>query len=184
MISENYRNAIVQLHSNPEYGNSDYFYPFINQVIKKGSISSILDYGCGKGAMMSKILENHPYIKVDGYDPCVNKFSVDIKEKYDCLISTNVLENVENIFINDVLKHIDGIFNTRAFFIISIFNQSFYDSHPEATEENFYFHTVEKNSAWWKNKISSVITDCHIHTDEYDFGHPDKIAALIELVRA
>ena len=185
MISEKYKKVIIQYHlDNPNFGNSTFFYPKIKKIIDKNTTSSLLDYGCGKGAMISKILEDYPNIHVKGYDPCVSKFSDLPNEEFDILISTNTLENVENIHIDDVLKHIESLFTQKGLFVISIFNQSFYDNNPEATEENFYFHTIEKTTDWWKDKISSFMIDCQINASEYDYGHPDKIAALIEVVRA
>lgn len=71
---------------------------------------SILDYGCEKGSLVNWLKENYSGIKIEGYDPAVEKYSTLPDEKFDLVICTDVLEHIpEDILTNEVIPQIAQI---------------------------------------------------------------------------
>ncbi len=79
---------------------------FIKQMIDRTKADSILDYGCGKGALydvqkinipgvgiQDNIVDYWDIVSVRCYDPCYEPYSNLPNEKFDGVISTDVLEH-------------------------------------------------------------------------------------------
>jgi 16S rRNA G966 N2-methylase RsmD len=45
------------------------------EVIKAYPIITALDFGCGEGNMMARLMELFPHLKIQGYDPGVERYS-------------------------------------------------------------------------------------------------------------
>jgi hypothetical protein len=78
------------------------FIPAINQIIKDKGIESILDYGCGKA-------KYHPEEwNATKYDPAVPQYQNKPTNKFDLVISTDVLEHIP---VDNLKDAIDEIFS-------------------------------------------------------------------------
>ena len=92
---------------------------YINKIIDKNNINSLLDFGCGKALEY----ENDPFEKKDLdiflYDPYFFKHSKLPKTKYDLTICTDVMEHVERDNLEKTLKDINKFTEKVIFFSIS-----------------------------------------------------------------
>jgi len=113
MITDAYKKELLGLHSKYNWGITagKYAGDSIIALLKfYPEIKTILDYGCGKGSLK-------PFIEEAGitgkkwtmYDPGVPKFSNEPTGQYDLVITTDVLEHVEEIMLNKVLANLRSL---------------------------------------------------------------------------
>jgi SAM-dependent methyltransferase len=67
---------------------------------------SLLDYGCGKGAFLREIAAYGLFGFVRGYDPAVDTFKARPAQLYDIVICLDVLDQIENEFIEPVISDV------------------------------------------------------------------------------
>lgn len=115
------------------------YIPKINQIIKDKDIKSILDYGCGKA-------KHHPKewnaIK---YDPAIQDYQNKPQDKYDLVISTDVLEHIP---VDNIQQTIDEIFGySNKWVFVSVCCRK-----AEAILPNGYnAHATIESAKWWRD---------------------------------
>ena len=113
MITAAYKTELLDFHSKYDWGITagKYAGEALIELLKfYPEIKTILDYGCGKGTLK-------PFIEEAGitdrkwtlYDPGVARFSNEPTEQFDLVITTDVLEHVEEIMLNKVLSHLRSL---------------------------------------------------------------------------
>jgi 2-polyprenyl-3-methyl-5-hydroxy-6-metoxy-1,4-benzoquinol methylase len=74
---------------------------------------SLLDYGCGKGAFLRELAATGWFRFVRGYDPAVQAFKARPAQKYDWVLCLDVLDQVEEHYvepvIEDVAQYVQGV---------------------------------------------------------------------------
>lgn len=112
LISEPYRRLNARLHATAEYGrHGDKWAPKIRELIAAHDIGSILDYGCGQGALGRAL-----GIRIDEYDPAIpGKDSLPLPA--DLVVCTDVLEHIEPDRLVNVLDHLQSL-TRRLFFAV------------------------------------------------------------------
>ena len=114
-ISDSQRKLNQELHENrPDFGSrggagNEGIIQLIGRYKELGVISSVLDYGTGKGAFPKNLKQTHPEIAVGAYDPAVEKFNKKPNKSFDLVTSFDVLEHVERDSIHAVLKEIKDL---------------------------------------------------------------------------
>lgn len=109
MISQEYKKILNEIHSTSPFGKRGKVPKELAAFIDNINPSTILDYGCGKGRLVSKLKEVYPEKTIIGYDPGNQAFDIDIKNlKVDLLISTDVLEHIEPEHIDSTLKFLSS----------------------------------------------------------------------------
>lgn len=114
------------------------FIPTINQIIKDKGIESILDYGCGKA-------KYHPEEwNATKYDPAVHEYQNKPTDKFDLVISTDVLEHIP---VNNLKEAIDDIFNySKKWVFVSVCCRK-----ANAILPNGYnAHATIESAKWWR----------------------------------
>lgn len=103
LISEEHRSAETRKHmTDPEYGGEAIAYVNnISTIINNLGIEDVLDYGAGKGELPKNLVLDHR-VSVHLYDPAIPAIS-ETPEPHDMVICANVLEYVEDEYIDDVL---------------------------------------------------------------------------------
>jgi sulfatase maturation enzyme AslB (radical SAM superfamily) len=114
------------------------YIPKINQIIKYKDIKTILDYGCGKA-------KHHPKewnaIK---YDPAIEEYQNIPQDKYDLVISTDVLEHIPVENLKQTINEIFGYSNKWVFISVCC-------RKAEAILPNGYnAHATIESAKWWK----------------------------------
>jgi hypothetical protein len=114
------------------------YIPKINQIIKDKDIKTILDYGCGKA-------KHHPKewnaIK---YDPAIQDYQNKPQDKYDLVISTDVLEHIPVENLKQTIEEIFGYSNKWVFVSVCC-------RKAEAILPNGYnAHATIESAKWWR----------------------------------
>ena len=114
------------------------YIPKINQIIKDKDIKTILDYGCGKA-------KHHPKewnaIK---YDPAIQEYQNKPQDKYDLVISTDVLEHIPVENLKQTIDEIFGYSNKWVFVSVCC-------RKAEAILPNGYnAHATIESAKWWR----------------------------------
>ena len=123
----------------------------ISRLSQHAPISTVLDYGTGKGFLVDHLRSELPSsITVDGYDPSVDKWSTKPDSKYDILTCIDVLEHIDIDKIDNVLKDINNL--TRLFCYVSI------DLQPavKTLEDGRNAHVMLAPSEWWITRFSQL----------------------------
>ena len=114
------------------------FIPAINQIIKDKEIKTILDYGCGKA-------KHHPLEwNATKYDPAVPEYQNKPTDKFDLVISTDVLEHIP---IDNLKDTIDEIFSySNKWVFVSVCCRK-----ANAILPNGYnAHATIESAKWWR----------------------------------
>ena len=114
-----------------------------------GFCNSVIDYGTGKGALVSRLRDQLPgSISVYGYDPAVETFHTKPKHPIDILTCIDVLEHVELSAVDSVLNDIDTL--TGHFCLLMI------DLQPsvKTLDNGRNAHIMLAPHDWWLNRIS------------------------------
>ena len=115
------------------------YIPKINQIIKDKDIKTILDYGCGKA-------KHHPKEwKAIKYDPAIQKYQNKPQDKYDLVISTDVLEHIPVENLKQTIDEIFGYSNKWVFVSVCC-------RKAEAILPNGYnAHATIESAKWWRD---------------------------------
>jgi len=109
-ITPEYQASLLEIHSQHEWGNSAGKYAgetVLNLLKDFPEIKTILDYGCGEGSLKTWIEENGITDRQwTLYDPGMEKHKQPPTGKFDLVITTDVLEHVEEIMLNKVLDNL------------------------------------------------------------------------------
>ncbi len=70
---------------------------------------SILDYGCGKGAIIEELKNRYPDIEIYGYDPAIPGRDIIPVTKVDMIINTDVLEHIPEDELPETIGIISSI---------------------------------------------------------------------------
>jgi len=105
LISEGYRALNIELHERTSYGSfGKKWASAVTKISYDFGISSILDYGCGKGSLKEELLKNG-FSDIREYDPAIEGKDK-IPEPADLVVCTDVLEHIEPDYINSVVESI------------------------------------------------------------------------------
>lgn len=112
MITDEYRQELLAMHEG-SWGTTGGLYAGDTVVafLKEfPTIKTILDYGCGEGELKQWVEDAGITDKQwTLYDPGITKFSERPKGKFDLVITTDVLEHVEEEMLNDVLDDLNKL---------------------------------------------------------------------------
>lgn len=144
------------------------------QSIKQGlaitGSNSILDFGCGKGIQYSKENLHTEYffgIMPSLYDPGVEEYSKLPKGNFDAVISTDVLEHIEEEDVDAFIKQLFS--KAEKFVYLGICNKPANSILPDGRNA----HVTLKSFDWWLDKIlpyADVYTMVYVYGDIGDGG--------------
>ena len=87
----------------------------------KLTINSVLDYGAGKGGLVSLLTESlNSQIKIQGYDPSVEQFANKPNQKFKLITCVDVLEHIDRSQITQTLSYIKSLNEGIFFYIIDL----------------------------------------------------------------
>lgn len=139
LISEDYREQNRRLHeAKPNYGTvSAQWVPLIDSIARCWGCESILDYGCGKGAVRAHLGE-----RVREYDPAIIGKDAP-PQPADLVVCTDVLEHVEPDCLDAVLDDLCRLAGKVAFLVVS--------TRPatKALPDGRNAHLIVESGAWW-----------------------------------
>ena len=148
MISDKLKTVYKNIHKETPFGKRAKIPRYLKYIIKKAKPKSIVDFGCGKGALVKTLKEEYPDIKVIGIDPGVMEFD-DPLPKVDLIISTDVLEHVEPDMIDETLKEIQSK-SRYVYHLISCAPAKLI--LPDGRNA----HLIQESGEWWRDKFESL----------------------------
>jgi SAM-dependent methyltransferase len=146
LISDGYRELNRQLHAdNPRYGNDNFGWSkYVRDLVKGNGYASVLDYGCGKGRVAAELAELK--ISVAEYDPAIEGKDAP-PEPADLVVCTDVLEHIEPVHLNAVLRHLREMTRRRLFVTI------FTGPAGKTLADGRNAHLIQKPGMWWRAKL-------------------------------
>jgi hypothetical protein len=129
--------------------------------------SNCLDYGCGKGVILSHLNEKFPNTEFIGYDPALPMWDNKPTNKFDMVFSNDVLEHIEPNFINSVLQDIDQYATKYIWLRIDTQHarKELYDGRNA--------HLIIQNESWWLNILKRNIKGTIVYNEVNKKGKLD-----------
>lgn len=147
LIDTKYKTQLTHLHEDGIFNNGKEAYKIVKRFLNRFQPRSLLDFGCGHGALLDVIKVKHPHITVKGYDPGNKLFDIFPDGKFEAVISTDVLEHVEPVHLIDTLNELDNAIEKFAFFRIACYPAAKF--LPDGRNA----HLIVESPEWWRNKI-------------------------------
>lgn len=146
-VTPEYKELLKQMHESASFGKRAKMPKHLENFIEKISPSSILDFGCGKGNLVSLMKEKYPEKTVLGYDPGNSKFDKSIDNiLVDLLISSDVLEHVEPHLIDETLKYL----STKSRYIYHLISLA---PAKRKLPDGRNAHLIQETPEWWRKKF-------------------------------
>ena len=91
IIDPEYQAQLTTMHSQGRFVNGAKAAKVVRPIIERYNPTSILDFGCGVGALVNSLQETYPNMRVEGYDPGNAEHSRVPKRSFDVIVSADVL---------------------------------------------------------------------------------------------
>ena len=151
IINKSYQEQLYQLHHTGKFDSGHKRYSWVEELINQYQPSTLLDFGCGKGGLITAIQEHHPAISCSGYDPGNEQFNQFPNTEFDMVISTDAIEHIEPAYLNDTLSVINRLMQRCGFFRIAC------DPAKKFLPDGRNAHLIVESPDWWREKIQSTM---------------------------
>lgn len=150
IINEDYQTQIQALHQGGKFNNGAKQYSLVVPFLEQYRPTTLLDFGCGKGALMAEIQRNYPETRCSGYDPGNPEFSRMPDHDFDAVISTDALEHIEPEFLDLTLKEMFAKMRRCGFFRVAC--------HPakKLLPDGRNCHLIVEPPDWWRQRIQQA----------------------------
>ena len=147
MINKEYQTQIQTMHEGGKFNNGAKQYKLVKPFLEQYRPTTLLDFGCGKGALIAEIKTQFPDIKCWGYDPGNTAFSMMPSRTFDAVISTDALEHVEPEHLDQTLMQLFAKMERCGFFRIAC--------HPAKKHlpDGRNCHLIVESPAWWRQRV-------------------------------
>lgn len=147
LIDKKYQQQLEHLHNAGKFNNGAKAYKIVEKFIKEYQPVTLLDFGCGKGGLISVISELHPEIKVSGYDPGNPDFQILPKNPVDVIVSTDAIEHIEPDHLEETLKTIGTLMSRCGCFRIACYPAK--KKLPDGRNA----HLIVQPPEWWRQQL-------------------------------
>lgn len=146
-ISEEYALLNARMHRDRRgYGaNAHSKVGVIWPLIDRYRVKTILDYGSGKGTLKPALLKGNPRLSVFEYEPCFD--DVDERCVCDLVVCFDVLEHVEQDYIDSVLDELFALKGRAVIMIISC------RPAKKTLPDGRNAHILVRPPSWWISKL-------------------------------
>ncbi len=161
LISEDYKRLNRQLHeARLDYGARGYASAeAVERAMQMHGCASMLDYGCGKGALMNAVAMLNPDIEVAGYDPAIDGLEAD-PQPADLVACLDVLEHIEPDCLDAVLRHIASKMRKAGYLTISL------QLAEKTLADGRNAHLIVESPEWWLAKLFALFHVRWFHNRE------------------
>ena len=149
LIDKAYQEQLNAMHKDGKFNNGHKAYKIVEKFINDYQPTTLLDFGCGKGALIASISELHPEIFTQGYDPGNPDFSMLPDRTFDAVVSTDALEHVEPTHLGNTLRTIGNKIQRCGFFRIACYPAK--KKLPDGRNA----HLIVEPPEWWRLKIET-----------------------------
>ena len=167
VISKEYLDLQKELHLRSDYGTASLgIAPEVKKIFEENKLTSISDYGAGKCNLQKKLiqlsLKDFDYFP---YDPVFPEYGSPKKADLVCCI--DVLEHIEESFIENVINELRSITDKLAYFTIAL------KPAGKILKDGRNAHILLKPEDWWLNLIKSKFNFKEINK------HPKRLKLLL-----
>lgn len=161
MITPKYKQLLQQKHSKKAWGGTGW--KWIGHLVdlmirRRWQKPTILDYGCGRSTFKETMEWLMPHIPVYEYDPGIpGKDSLPVA-MFDIVYCTDVMEHVEEQFVDPTLHQIASMARWGAFFVIDC--QPSQSTLPDGNNA----HVTIKPAQWWIDRLFKMMSGFEQHT--------------------
>ena len=148
MLSKHYLKQLDQLHQlNKGFGGKVKKLGEFHSYMQQWRPKTLLDYGCGRAAILNDLVKRYPECRCYGYDPAVVAYQNIALTSYECVFSNDVLEHIEPEYVNDVLTHINDLSSRYIWLRI--------DTRPARKQlsDGRNAHLILESPDWWRNCV-------------------------------
>jgi 2-polyprenyl-3-methyl-5-hydroxy-6-metoxy-1,4-benzoquinol methylase len=161
MISTEYKSILKSINGLENFGKRKSLPKYLETIIDNCNPTSVLDFGCGVGSLVNTLALKYPQKNIYGYDPGNENFSNKFKnQKFDLVISTDVLEHVEPEFLDQTLEFLKEKSN-RFYHLIAL------APSKVILPDGRNAHLILKSKDWWRDKFVklgyTVTFEKHMH---------------------
>lgn len=138
------------LHLRPEgYGGDGWKHTDnVFNFAKKLNANSVLDYGCGEGALKKGLIKKGLRIPITEYDPAI-LFKSSLPNPSDLVVCTDVLEHVEPDKLDNVIGHLYELTRNGCYIVVA--TRPANKILPDGRNAHLIIEAVE----WWRYRIIS-----------------------------
>lgn len=154
LISENYRQLLIQTHNESKWGNTGSADPWFFKIVKYADeykAKTILDYGAGWGGVKHRMLKERPDIRVTEYEPTREAVAWPAEPQV-FVVCVDVLEHIEPALLDNVLQDLQRVILDRAYF--SICKVKAFKILPDGRNA----HLIVEGFKWWEAKLAEYFT--------------------------
>jgi hypothetical protein len=179
--SKEYVEELKLLHSKKTFGLNKNIPDIVHKLISENAINSFLDFGAGKGNTSETIRTEYPNIKLHTFDPAT--FPNPLPEQVELTYSSDVLEHVEEYYIDDTLQDLCNRTTRYQYHLIAC--------HPakKSLSDGRNAHLIIESPKWWKRKLEAIqgwniiheeITERHAEVKKGPPRHVVKYIVILE----
>lgn len=150
-ISASYVDQQKALHARPQgYGGKGYEWaPAVVELVKQVGASSVLDYGCGQGSLVTALRSRLFGVRLSEYDPAIDGKD-GLPTFADLVVSCDVLEHIEPDKLDAVLAHLKQLARKAVFVVIALRPSN--KTLPDGRNA----HLILESSEWWEAKLTAA----------------------------
>ena len=147
IIDPEYQAQLAEMHSRGQFVRGGDRFGSIQPFLRQYQPTSVLDFGCGHGALMASIQQAYPDMRVEGYDPGNPNHSLVPKRSVDAVVSIDVFEHIEPNHLAETLRMISSKMIIAGWFRIACYPAK---KHlPDGRNA----HLIVESPAWWQEKL-------------------------------
>lgn len=164
MITEAYLEQQRLMHERHIYGNSGKKWAStVVKLAREIRAASVLDYGCGTGALIARVKVQALELDVREFDPAVigkDDIPVDPADLVTCI---DVLEHIEPEYLDNVLDDLGRLTQQTGFFSIHT------GPAMKVLADGRNAHLIQEPSSWWLPRLCRQFEVAHLQSGPSGF---------------
>jgi len=120
----------------------------ITAFCRQHGLKSILDFGCGKGALKPAVQGVAPDLKVLEFDPAIEGKQDLPQEQVDLIVALDVMEHIEPEYLSNVLETMRDLGPKLVFLVIALFPAK------KVLADGRNAHLILESVSWWSTRLA------------------------------
>ena len=145
---------------------------------KRYNVQTALDYGCGQHVLATEF----PQVNWTGYDPGIPERAEKPDGKFDLVVCSDVMEHVEEDYVEAVLQEIADYAKQVVFLNIACAPAN--DRFQSGPRKGKDVHITVKHPTWWEEKVRALdgihVQEVHALGRQIRGQWRDRVKILIE----
>lgn len=147
IIDPNYQAQLAEMHGQGRFVRGSKTFKSVRPFLEQYQPTSVLDFGCGHGALLASIQQAYPYMRVEGYDPGNVDHNRVPKRSFDAVVSADVFEHIEPKHLTETLRLISEKMIIGGWFRIACYPAK---KHlPDGRNA----HLIVESPDWWRKQL-------------------------------